>query len=192
MNRLPIYNIVLGDASGICKMSLVECPAVDIDFQAYSKESLAFSINEEQHIVFGCALRANYPIYRRSVTLGEYYTVFSAEVIKQLYEKFMIEGHQAVNLEHGTDTEGVYLIQSMIKDSKNGISPVGFESIEDGSWFCAYKVENEAVWEQVKNGDFKGFSIEGWFNLEPQEDEIESLVDELLSYDPKVDGNPLP
>lgn len=192
MNKLPIYNIVLGEADGIQKMSLVDCPAVEIDFLKFSKEdkhNLSFSvIDEEQHIVFGCALRSNFPIYRYSEKLGEYYVVFTKETIKELYEKFMITGKSSnVNLNHSIMTEGVSLIQSFIKDTEKGINPVGFEDCEDGSWFVSYKVNNEDVWKSVKNGEFNGFSIEGTFELEPiqlskqEVGEFDELINELLN-----------
>ena len=191
MKRIPIYNIVLGESSGIKKMSLVEQPAVESDFIAFEKqqEEIKFAYDEQQHIVFGCALRADFPIYRYSERLGEYYVTFSAQTIKELYERFMKEGHKSVNLQHETDTEGVYLIQSFLKDKNKGINPSGFESITDGSWFVAYKIENEQVWEKVKNGEFNGFSVEGFFDLQKTEeefskkdekDEMETLIDELL------------
>lgn len=190
-NNLPIYNIELGTSTGVLKMSLVDSPAVMTDFIAFSEEKqLNFSVDEEQHIVFGCALRADFPIYRFNKEMGEYYVVFTKETIKQLYEKFMIEGRiYDVNTQHSTDVEGVSLIQSFIKDKEKGINPVGFEDVEDGSWFCAYKIQNEEVWEDVKSGKFKGFSVEGFFTLneakfdsqEPEEvDELEQYIDEIL------------
>ena len=30
---------------------------------------------------------------------------------------------------------------------------------------CTYKVDNEKVWKKVKEKEFKGFSLEGLFNL---------------------------
>lgn len=185
MKKLPIYNITLGDAEGIKIMSLVESPAVEDNFLKFAEEhQIQFSIDEEQHIVFGVALRADYPIYRCSPELGEYYVVFSKETIKELYEKFMIDQNfNNINLNHDTDTEGVYLLQSFIKNVNAGINPIEFEHIEDGSWFTAYKVENKQVWEDVKAGKFNGFSVEGYFGLERQEpkDEIEELIDEILN-----------
>lgn len=196
--NLPLYNILLGDCEGITKMSLVEQPAIDSNFIALAKESepepMKFSLDEEQHIVFGCSLRADYPIYRESKSMGQYYVVFSKEVIRELYEKFMKDKHQFdVNVNHQTDVDGVYMIQSFIKDKASGIDPAGFEDIADGSWFSAYKVENEEVWNRVKEGEFKGFSIELISNLEliqgttesnlekvEKEDEIDTLINELL------------
>ena len=183
--NIPVFKILLGDAEGILTMSLVEFPAVESDFLSFSKKNkMQFSLDEEQHIVFGCALRADFPIYRYDPYRGEYFVVFDKETIKDLYEKFMIEERVSnVNLEHSVYTNGVHLIQSFIKDTEKGISPVGFDDVADGSWFTAYKIENEEVWERVKSGEFKGFSVEGYFEIAPKEDikdEIEALIDEIL------------
>lgn len=179
---LPIYKIELGDAEGIVKMSLVDYPAVESDFIKFSKEEpIKFSIqSEEEHIVFGCAMRADYPIYRNEYG-KEFYVIFTKDVIKELYTKFMIDGCNNVNLEHSQDVNDCYLIQSFIKDVENGISPKNFEEIEDGSWFVSYKILNDAVWNKVKDGTFNGFSIEGYFNLTDDTDEIDELVDSILN-----------
>ena len=34
----------------------------------------------------------------------------------------------------------------------------------DRSWFVSMKVDNDEVFESVKNGTFKGFSVEGIFD----------------------------
>ena len=71
------------------------------------------------------------------------------------------------------------MIQSFIKDADKGIDPKGFESVSNGSWFTAYKVENDKVWESIKSGEFKGFSVEGLFELE-EYDELDELINEIL------------
>lgn len=183
MKNLPIYNIVLGDSEGLSAMSLVEYPAVESNFLAFSQQQeMKFSIQEEERIVFGCALRVDYPIYRVNPMLGEYYVVFSKEVVKQLYEKFFKDNLiNNVNLEHDKYTTGVYLIQSMIKDTAKGISPVGFDDCEDGSWFVGYKVTNDEVWEEIKQGNFKGFSVELFCDLEMNiEKEDEDILEQIL------------
>ena len=184
---LPIYNIILNEGEGLTAMSLVQNPAVESSFIAFSEQhKLNFSVDEEEHIVFGCALRADFPIYRYSPSMGEYYVVFSKEVIKQLYEKFLIDSRfNFVNLNHTTDITDVYLIQSFMKDSEKGMSPVGFEDLAEGSWFVAYKILNEDVWEKVKQGEFLGFSVEMFCELErkfeKQDEKPEmDLIDEIL------------
>lgn len=185
MKKLPVYNIILGNTAGIKKMSLVEYPAVEDNFLKFADEQqMQFSVDEEQHIVFGVALRADFPIYRVSQSLGEFYVVFQPQTIKDLYEKFMIEQNfNQINLDHEINTDGVYLLQSFIKNTEAGLNPVGFEHIADGSWFTAYKVENEDVWEAIKQGQFNGFSVEGFFDLEePKEkDEFDQFLEDLLN-----------
>ena len=41
--------------------------------------------------------------------------------------------------------------------------------------FATYKVNNPVIWDAIKAGKFKGFSIEGLFTLERQSDEYEEL-----------------
>ena len=84
-------------------------------------------------------------------------------------EKLFKDGNQnSINLMHlpGSYVSGVNLIQLFIKDSEKGIVPQGFETIEDGSLFATYHVENDAIWNEIKNGTFKGFSLEGLFKVE--------------------------
>lgn len=171
--KLPIYNIVLDETQGLTCMSLVQSPAVESDFLAFSKEEkIKFSVDEEQHIVLGCALRADYPIYR-IIRGEECEVVFGKEVIKQLVEKFFKDGLiKVVNTEHTLDVDGVYLVYSFLKDSSKGLSPDGFDDVSDGSWFVGYKIENPVVWEKVKSGEFKGFSVEVTCEIVPEEKEI--------------------
>lgn len=195
LKTLPLFKIAVTQSTeGIDKMSLVAAPAVESDFLKFSKEQpIRLSVDEDQHIVLGVALRCDYPIYRRSASGQEFYVMFDTASIKTIYEKFM-KNPNKVNLEHSVDTEGVYLIQSFIKNTESGINPVGFEDIENGSWFTAYKVENEDVWQKIKTGELNGFSIEGMFTLldtdidieqefkkDNEPDEMEALIDELLS-----------
>ena len=98
MRKLPLYNIVLGSSDGIQVMSLVESPAVESNFIALAEQSkpMMFSVDEDKHIVTGCALRADFPIYRRDKDNFEYYVVFSKDVILQLRDKFMREQKNAM------------------------------------------------------------------------------------------------
>ena len=90
-----------------------------------------------------------------------------------------------VNLEHNSDTNDIYLLQSFIKSGDTGLNPVGFEDCADGSWFIGYKVLNDEVWQGIKSGKFNGFSIEGWFSLDEVKendeiDELEKIINDIL------------
>jgi hypothetical protein len=55
--------------------------------------------------------------------------------------------------------------------------PKGYEEVADGSWFLSYIVNDESIWQRVKEGEFKGFSVEGFFDFEETvEDKIANAM----------------
>lgn len=185
---IPVYDaMILDGESGMLKISLVDDPAVMSNFQAFdnAKKLLLYSVtDEEKRLVRGVVMRADFPIYRRDSQMGEYYIVYKAETIRQMAEKYLVENRQNnFNLMHedGSDVEGIQMVQFFIKDSSVGISPSGFEEIADGSLFGEFHVTNDDVWAEVKAGTYKGFSLEGIFDLTPEQnkDEIQEIVDSL-------------
>ena len=36
-------------------------------------------------------------------------------------------------------------------------------NVPEGTWMVSMKVDNEEIYEKAKNGEVKGFSIEGYF-----------------------------
>jgi len=148
-----------------------------------------FSIeNQDQRIVTGALMIADLPIYRRDED-EEYYVSFSAAEIKKIVQRFFKKGYQSkVNVEHSTPVDGVYMFESFIIDREKGIMPPkGFEDISNGSWFGSFKVDNEKIWNEVKAGTFKGFSVEGLFRYEKtnkvitQEEQIMQQIFKILS-----------
>lgn len=194
--NLPIFDAVLRDENdGIQCISLVELPAVESDFIAFARdeEPMVFSLNDEKQIITGVVMRADYPIIRNDAKRGKYYVRFSKDVIKLASEKMLMDNTQnRVNQNHqpNSDVKGVEMFELFIKDTEKGINPKGFEDIADGSLFASYQVYNKDVWNKIKAGDYKGFSIEGWFGWEaeidvdaPDEelDQILSLLEELYN-----------
>lgn len=192
--NLPIYNVIIDDyETGIDRISLVQSPAVECNFLAFAKDKkqMLFNTNEEQQMITGVLMRADYPIYRNDAQLGEYYIQFSKETIKTMAEKLLLDCHQNwVNIEHteNSDIQGVDMVELYIKDSSKGINPVGFDEISDGSLFATFKVRNPLVWECIKNGTFLGFSIEGMFSYEQvvNVDDEQAIYDEILSMLDKI------
>jgi hypothetical protein len=151
-------------------------------------EKMSFAIqDEEERIISGPLMLADTPIYRYDAN-GEYYVVFTKDTIKKIAQKYFKKGYQSnVNLMHdnGQVVDGVTMFESWIVDEKRGIKPMnGYEDVKDGSWFGSFKVENDDVWELVKEGKLKGFSVEGVFNYKssgisnPQE-MMESIINIL-------------
>ena len=158
-------------------MALVDSPAIKKEFLAFSEQSelIKFAIqSESEHIITGALMIPQQLIYRNSEQFGEHYVKFSVETIKQIAIKFSKKGYQKnVNIMHEADmqVEGVTMFESFISDSKRGIKPMeAFKDLPDGTWFGSFYVENPKVWELVKSGEVKGFSVEGMFDYEaPQE-----------------------
>lgn len=189
IDGLPIYNATIdmeGDSTGMLRVSLVDDPAVQSDFLTFSKQKPVqmFSVeDEEKRLVYGVLMRADFPIYRNGEN-GGYYIVFQAETIRMMAEKYLLEGRQNdVNLMHkpNSSIEGADMVQMFIKDTERGVNPKGFEDIADGSLFAEYHITNDDVWQQIKEGTFKGFSIEINMYTEPVEDRsgVQEIVDEL-------------
>ena len=175
INGFPVFDaLVTDEETGMLKISLVDSPAVMTDFVAFDAQRPVqmYSVeDEEKRLVFGVVMRADFPIYRRDARLGEYYVVYKPETIRQMAEKYLAESRQNnVNLEHqdGTDVSGVQMVQWFIKDEARGVVPAGFD-VPDGSLFAEFHILNDEVWDAVKNGTYKGFSLEGVFDFTPEE-----------------------
>jgi hypothetical protein len=127
-------------------------------------------ISEEKRIVSGPLMLADELIYRNNEKFGEHYVKFSAETIKSIAIKWAKKNYNNhVNLNHDPEqkVKGVTMFESWIVDSDRGIMPMkGFEGVANGSWFGSFYVENEKVWQSIKKGDYKGFSVEGLFDYE--------------------------
>lgn len=169
------------------RISLVDLPAVESDFQKFGKAVRVQMESEEKRLIIGCVMRAGFPIYRVDER-GEYYTSFSAETIRTMAEKYLEENRQnRVNLMHaGEEVRGVQMVQLFIKDAAKGISPAGFEDIEDGSLFAEFHVVDDEIWGWIKEGILRGFSLEGMFEMQEtttQEDmkKLKEMLAKIIS-----------
>ena len=181
---IPVYDALITDEeTGMMKISLVDDPAVMSDFQAFDniRKMQMYSVtDEEKRLVRGVVMRADFPIYRRDERLGEYYIIYKPETIRAMAEKYLAESRQNdVNVMHSTNVDGVQMVQWFIKG--DGVSVTGFDDIADGSLFAEFHILNDEVWNAVKAGDYKGFSLEGFFDLAPERDKqtVEEIVDDL-------------
>lgn len=181
----PLLRLTInGDEDGVNIISLVEFPAVERNFIQLSRE-VKLSLNEEKKELLGVALIPDFPIYRRDEQ-GEYYITFSAESIRKIaidfYRKLNVN---MADVEHTHNMEdGITYFQSLIVDKENGICPAAFKDLPDGSWIVGCKVDNDSVWDAVKSGAIKGFSIDGYFHAEEPEKQEEkpeekSTIDSL-------------
>lgn len=204
MATIPVFKLVIDpnstdgpdgkNFSGVDFVALVDEPAIERYFQAFKahekveiKKKFTFS-NEDRRLVCGPLMIPNLPIYRKEGD-SEYYAVFDNKTIEQIAQKFFKQGFTAnVNEMHDPAAKvgDVYMVESFIIDPTRGINaPTGFEYLPEGTWFGSYKVENDDVWASVKDGTFKGFSVEGFFKMIPDtisdEQAIEAIRTAILS-----------
>ena len=189
---LPLYMLEISDDplddAEVQFVALVDRPAIQKNWNAFKNEQKFQVISDDKRIISGCAMLADTPIFRSDVNFGDYYVAFSKDTIVKIVQKYFKKGYQNnVNLMHDpTQIEtGVTMFESFISDKTRGILPMkGFEDAPDGSWFVSMLVENDEVWQQVKEGKINGFSIEGIFNYTPKlsKDEVKmQKIKDILS-----------
>lgn len=174
IDGIPVYRVLLDDEhDGMVRISLVDDPAVMSDFQTFDRTQRAarFAIqDEEKRLVRGVVARADFPVFRIDQTLGEHYVIFPASTIREMAEKYLTEGRadRVDGMHDGQERDGIHLVQWFIKDTAAGVNPAGFEDIADGSLFAEYHVDDDETWRQIKDHTFKGFSMEVFYTLTPE------------------------
>lgn len=150
-------------------ISMVEYPAIESDFVALSKEEekRVFLESEERHMVYGAALIPDKDIYRNNGE-QEFYISFTKESIEKMSQDFMKNYRQnEVTLDHDemandiTITES-WLVEDPYKDKANALGI----NVPKGTWMVGMKVNQIDVWDRVKSGELKGFSVESMISLE--------------------------
>jgi hypothetical protein len=196
---LPLYMLEISDDvnddAEVSFVALVDRPAIKKNWNAFKDIQKFEIISEDKRIISGPIMLADSPIYRRDDVYGEYYVAFSKDTIVKIVQKFFKKRYQSnINLEHSQDfqVEGVTMFESFISDKDRGIMPMkGFEDAPEGSWFGSMFVENDKVWSEIKDGTFKGFSVEGIFNYLPKTKKEDVIMNEIYKILDAVDfGGP--
>ena len=185
---------------GVEAISLVEFPAIEENWVFFNKDnflSLA-KLDEEKKTLVGAVLIPEKEITRYDQELNEEYIVyFSKETIKQAQELFMstLRNNNAT-FEHKVPIEGLSVVESWIKEDEkyDKSSQFGFENMPLGTWFVKMKVNNDEMWEKVKNKEVRGFSIEGYFTdklIEASKKKAYEDIESKIAVVGALDGEPL-
>ena len=192
-NQLPLYSAEIeGIEDGMVCLSLVEEPATESNFVLFSKDGaskpLFYFEPDERRVLTGVIMLADTPIYRNQGG-REFYIQYSKETIEKMVMKLLQSNqHNIFDLNHdGERLEGkkIECLELYFVDRKKGIYPTFLgDNIPDGSLIGSYKVLDDEIWNQCKNGTFNGFSLEGFFTIEEREepkpkDELEELLGEI-------------
>jgi hypothetical protein len=178
--KLPVYKLEISEdinsEQEVNAVALVDIPAIGEGFFAFKAESQSFTVvNEEERIVVGPAMIPDKLIYRNEKDsagniIAEYNVTFGPKTIQQIAQKFFAKNFQNNGNEMHDPEKPVDMVyfQSWIADESKGIPKMKqFESLPDGTWFLGAKVNSDEAWQKVKDGTFRGFSVEGMFDMIP-------------------------
>jgi hypothetical protein len=189
MAKMEIIELLIDEnkiESGINAVSVVESPAIEENFVALKKHEVELKeVDGEKRILMGAALVPNKQIYRKNGD-KEFYIYFSEETVRKASELFLMRANQNnATLEHEKKMlEGMSVVESwIIEDEKTDKSRLYNFNLPKGTWMISMKVNNDEIWNKVKAGEVKGFSIEGYFvdkyEMSLQETEEDRLINAI-------------
>jgi hypothetical protein len=167
-----IKELVISDEAqelAIDAISLVNAPAIEQDFVFFGKEknNLTFAkVDEEKRMLISPALIPEKTIFRYDPqTDSEYFVFFSKETVRKASELYLKHNnHHKATHEHNERVSGVLTVESwIIEDPKMDKSRLYGYELPKGTWMVSMKINNEELWQEIKQGKLKGLSIEGYF-----------------------------
>jgi len=198
MTPTKIVELVIADDSeelAIDAISLVTSPAIEQDFVFFGKEknNLTFAkVDEEKRMLISPALIPNKQIFRHDPnTDSDYYVYFSKETVQKASELYLKHNnHHKATYQHQDRVSGVLTVESwIIEDSKLDKSTLYNFSLPVGTWMVKMHIENDELWQEIKSGNLRGLSIEGYFTsafekmqkAEPTNEEILQALNEIIT-----------
>jgi hypothetical protein len=149
---------------GKTALSWAESKINAIEREKMSKQQ--FQTDDDKRIVLGPAMIPDLKIFRKDEKGNPYYVYFSADTIKTIAEKYMRNKYLDNNdmMHNGKAVQDVYVYESWIKEhEEDKANKYGYGDLPIGTWFVAMKVRNDDVWNKIKAGELKGFSVSGYF-----------------------------
>jgi hypothetical protein len=185
MTNRKLIELVISDTGGVDKISLVEEPAIEIDFMYFKKELEKYRFDNDLQIVIGPAMIPDMKIVRIDDSGNYYDVIFSKETILKIAKKFMKEARtNDINQDHENKKKtGTYVYESWIVEDEHdkAIMKYGYD-VPVGTWMVSMQVEDLQTWQRVKNGELKGFSVEGVFE-EFENEELFNKIKGIVEFD---------
>jgi len=149
--RVSSINEVPKNKLHLLSKEMPDLPKVDELYFEFS------AISKEKHEVKGIVLVSGKPIFRLNADGkgNQGYVYFSRQTVRLLAEKF--GNNNNVTLQHEIDITGsCVLLNSEIKEN---------EDINETIWILHYKVNDESLWQSIKDKKITGFSLEAVFPI---------------------------
>jgi len=169
--------------AGVTAISLVDRPAILVDWVAFSdnqnQKNIQFKFaDEDKRIILGPVMIPEMNIARVDKDGNEFEVFYSAETVNELSQHFLKTGKQtSATLEHEHTLNGITVVESwLIEDpAKDKSAAYGF-NLPKGTWMVSMHVEDDDIWQGIKDDKLKGFSIEAYLENKVIKN---SIVDEL-------------
>jgi len=133
-------------------------------------------VDDEQGLVYGI-------VYAPDESDAHDDTMLAADIKKAAHEFLAAGKTNRVDKQHDQNPDKGYVVESYII----GKADANFPSDPIGSWAVVIKVTDEATKKELKDGEIKGISMEGFAEVENLEDETpvekaEFIISEVKKY----------
>jgi hypothetical protein len=189
--RLPVREFKIKENGkefgSLDAISIVTDPAIEMEFMLFEKTNIdhftSAPIASDKMRITGPVMVPNKKMTRVDEQTKEYYLGwFSEETIVDCAKNYMRRSkNRQANFEHQDDySKDFYVFESwIVEDPENDkANALGFKDLVKGMWFVTYQVVNREKWNLIKDGTYKGFSVEveaALFSV-VTEDEIKDIV----------------
>ena len=179
---MKVYELVIDkETEGIEAISLVDRPAIEENFIALSSD-VPYKFQEvSKGIVTGPALIPNKNIYRKDADGNEFYVYFTEETVEKAALLYFQNGNQSNStVAHKETVDGVTTFESwIIQDPETDKAKALGMDLPKGTWMISQKIDNPEVLGKVKDGTYRGFSIEGYFADRLKKSDEETILEQI-------------
>lgn len=175
--QIPIFDIDVDDEGlGLFGLSFVDNPAIQVEMHCFKNEPVkVYLSSHEKREVVSPVIIPDQLIYREANGIP-YYMKAKADTIRKMYEKYMLSGnwnnftYQHENIDAPMEEralDGIYLQRLwIIEDEKNddAFTKYGFDNLPKGTMMMKCKVNNRQIWNEIREGNLRGISLEAFFN----------------------------
>ena len=132
----------------------------------FQKEYKFELVEGDQQIVVAPVMVPNNLIRRLGDDNEEYYVYFSEETVKEISEKYFADDHtNSTNVNHNGDNTKVNTVLEswLVEDSDLDKSNLYGFNVPVGTWMMSMRINDDATWNMIKDGQLRGYSVEGNF-----------------------------
>lgn len=168
---------------GVYCLAPVSLPATKTQLVMFDNEMKILEFqDDEKHIIYSVAMRPNMLIPRKDINGEPAMVFYSEETVKDLQQNFFkTNSHNGATVNHDNNRrKGIYAFESwIVQDPEKDKATLLGMSVQKGDWVVGQKIEDDEVWQKVKNKELTGFSIEAYLEPVLTNDEINMTKEEI-------------